>query len=187
MRVLFQHGQDPTIGDKPLGPIDVLEEDGTGPRYEVPLLDTSYNRDLEPGLRAGLYGASFRFASVPRSGTTSPRSRGTTPADCQSGPSPTPASTSSARSPSRPARQATAGVRSITDSFRGLPVEPSQPQEALPMEDEVVYFTRDEKAARVTELRASLDKIAIEHPGVLPGRRPVSLGRPDGRDGDARA
>jgi hypothetical protein len=28
----------------------------------VPLLDTSYNRDLIPGLQAGLYGASFRFA-----------------------------------------------------------------------------------------------------------------------------
>ncbi|MDQ6901240.1 MAG: HK97 family phage prohead protease, partial [Candidatus Dormibacteraeota bacterium] len=27
----------------------------------VPLLDTSYNRDLLPGLEAGLYGASFRF------------------------------------------------------------------------------------------------------------------------------
>lgn len=61
MRVLFQHGSDPQIGDKVLGPIDVLEEDEQGARYEVPLLDTSYNRDLEPGLRHDLYGASFRF------------------------------------------------------------------------------------------------------------------------------
>ena len=29
--------------------------------YEVPLLDTSYVRDILPGLEAGLYGASFRF------------------------------------------------------------------------------------------------------------------------------
>jgi len=61
MRVLFQHGKDGQIGDKPLGPIDVLREEDTGAYYEVPLLDTSYNRDLIPGLEAGLYGASFRF------------------------------------------------------------------------------------------------------------------------------
>jgi HK97 family phage prohead protease len=61
MRVLFQHGHDPQLGDKPLGPIDELKEDDTGAWYEVPLLDTSYNRDLLPGLEAELYGASFRF------------------------------------------------------------------------------------------------------------------------------
>jgi hypothetical protein len=61
MRVLFQHGRDPQIGDKPLGPIDVLEPRVDGAYYEVPLIDTSYNRDLLPGLRAGLYGASYRF------------------------------------------------------------------------------------------------------------------------------
>lgn len=61
MRVLFDHGFDPTIGNKVLGPIDVLEEKSKGAYYEVPLLDTSYNRDLLPGLRKGLYGASFRM------------------------------------------------------------------------------------------------------------------------------
>lgn len=61
MRVLFNHGQDYQIGDKVLGPIDVLREDSDGVYYEVPLFDTSYNRDLEPGLRAKVYGASFRF------------------------------------------------------------------------------------------------------------------------------
>jgi len=61
MRALFQHGKDPQVGDKVLGPIDVLREDDIGGYYEVPLLDTSYNRDLIPGLEAGLYGASFRF------------------------------------------------------------------------------------------------------------------------------
>lgn len=64
MRVLFQHGKDPSIGDKVLGPIERLEADDTGAYYEVPLLDTSYNRDLVPGLRAGLYGASHRFQVV---------------------------------------------------------------------------------------------------------------------------
>ncbi len=61
MRVLFNHGQDPQIGDKVLGPITALREEAEGPYYEVTLLDTSYNRDLVPGLEAGLYGASFRF------------------------------------------------------------------------------------------------------------------------------
>src|SRR6266576_1427102 len=61
MRVLFQHGKDPQIGDKPLGPIGSLEADTQSVRSEVPLLDTSYNRDLLPGLQAGLYGSSFRF------------------------------------------------------------------------------------------------------------------------------
>ncbi len=62
IRVLFQHGHDPQVGDKPLGTIDVLEEDKRGARYEVSLLDTAYNAELLPGLREGLYGASFRFS-----------------------------------------------------------------------------------------------------------------------------
>jgi HK97 family phage prohead protease len=62
IRPLFQHGRDPQAGDKPLGPIRELRDDGDlGAYYEVPLLDTSYNRDLLPGLKAGLYGASHRF------------------------------------------------------------------------------------------------------------------------------
>lgn len=64
IKPLFQHGHDPQIGDKPLGAAKVLREDETGAYYEVPLLDTSYNRDLVPGLEAGLYGASFRFRVV---------------------------------------------------------------------------------------------------------------------------
>jgi HK97 family phage prohead protease len=62
MRVLFNHGKDPSVGDKVLGPIAELREDDEGAYYEVPLLDTTYNRDLLPGLEAGLYGASFRFS-----------------------------------------------------------------------------------------------------------------------------
>ncbi len=61
MRVLFDHGTDRQIGNKVLGPIDVLEERSDGPYYEVPLFDTSYNRDLLPGLKAGVYGASMRM------------------------------------------------------------------------------------------------------------------------------
>lgn len=64
IKVLFQHGTDPQVGDKPLGPIRDVGEDEVGAFYEVPLLDTDYNRNLIPGIEAGLYGASFRFRVV---------------------------------------------------------------------------------------------------------------------------
>lgn len=64
MRVLFQHGRDNGVGEKPLGTIDRLEPDDHGAYYEVSLFDTSYNADLIPGLRAGQYGASHRFQIV---------------------------------------------------------------------------------------------------------------------------
>jgi HK97 family phage prohead protease len=61
MRSLFDHGHDPQIGNKVLGPIVALREDATSPVGEVELLDTGYNRDLLPGLKAGVYGSSFRM------------------------------------------------------------------------------------------------------------------------------
>lgn len=64
MRVLYDHGKDPSIGNKVLGPIDDLREDEYGAFYAVPLYDTSYNRDLLPGLRDKAYGASYRFRVV---------------------------------------------------------------------------------------------------------------------------
>lgn len=60
----FDHGMDPVIGDKVLGPWRDLSEDKTGGYYEIDLLDTSYNRDLAPALRRGLYGASYRFQTL---------------------------------------------------------------------------------------------------------------------------
>ena len=61
MRVTFSHGKDPSLGDKVLGIPSVLAEDGRGVRYEVPLSDTAYNRELAPELKAGAYRSSFRF------------------------------------------------------------------------------------------------------------------------------
>lgn len=58
---LFNHGMDFNIGDKVLGPIEDLYEDRDAPVGLVRLMDTSYNRDLEPGLRAGVYRSSFMF------------------------------------------------------------------------------------------------------------------------------
>jgi HK97 family phage major capsid protein/HK97 family phage prohead protease len=62
MKVLYDHGQDPQIGNKVLGIPSELRTDEIGPYSEVPLFDTSYNRDLAPGLIAGAYGQSFRFS-----------------------------------------------------------------------------------------------------------------------------
>jgi len=117
IKVLFQHGRDASIGNKPLGPVDVLEEDDTGARYEVPLLDTSYNRDLLPGLEAKLYGASFRFRVVKEALNQKPERSDRNPKgipertvqECQVmefGPVTFPAYD-----------EATAGVRSLTDEF----------------------------------------------------------------------
>ncbi len=63
VKVLFNHGFDPSIGDKPLGKPEVMREDRKGLWVEVPLDDTSYNRDLVASLRSGaLDGQSFRFS-----------------------------------------------------------------------------------------------------------------------------
>ncbi|MGW5259682.1 HK97 family phage prohead protease [Microbispora sp. NPDC004025] len=61
VKILFNHGTDFFIGDKILGVPEVLEERSDGAYAEVPLLDTSYNRDLIPGLAAKGYGSSFMF------------------------------------------------------------------------------------------------------------------------------
>ena len=62
VKALYDHGHDPQLGNKPLGPFTVLEEDSKGGRYEISLIDTDYNRDfIIPAARAGLLGASFRF------------------------------------------------------------------------------------------------------------------------------
>jgi HK97 family phage prohead protease len=71
IRVQYDHGHDFFVGGSPLGAIDVLREDDEGAYYEVPLVDTDYNRDrvlpllrgqLMDGRRAGtLLGASYRF------------------------------------------------------------------------------------------------------------------------------
>jgi len=67
MRVLFNHGHDPSIGEKPLAKPDFVEDD-KGVRYDEPeLFDTTYNRDLVPGLEEGQYGSSFKFRVVKES------------------------------------------------------------------------------------------------------------------------
>jgi HK97 family phage prohead protease len=63
VKVLFNHGMDPQIGDKPLGKPAVMKADDSGLWTETPLADTSYNNDLKVLMRTGVIdGMSFRFS-----------------------------------------------------------------------------------------------------------------------------
>lgn len=64
VRCLYDHGYDPTVGNKVLCPADELREDADSAVLSGTLFDTSYNRDLLPGLQAGVYGSSFRFRVI---------------------------------------------------------------------------------------------------------------------------
>lgn len=64
VKTLFNHGHDFHIGDKILGSIESLKEESDSPVSLVRMFDTSYNRDLLPGLRAGVYGSSFMFRVI---------------------------------------------------------------------------------------------------------------------------
>jgi len=62
VKVLFNHGMDPTIGDKPLGKPTIIESQKRGLYTETPLVETSYNEDLRALLQAeAIDGMSFRF------------------------------------------------------------------------------------------------------------------------------
>jgi len=64
IKLLLEHGQDPTVGQKPLGRFTDLREDDTGVFYDAELYDSDYVRELLPALRDGQYGASFRFRVI---------------------------------------------------------------------------------------------------------------------------
>ncbi len=67
-KVLFNHGGDMNIGDKPLAVPDRMGEINVagyhGPELEGRLLDTSYNRDIKPMLEARALGSSFMFEVI---------------------------------------------------------------------------------------------------------------------------
>jgi HK97 family phage major capsid protein/HK97 family phage prohead protease len=157
MKVLYDHGQDPQIGNKVLGPIKELRADDIGPAYAVPLFDTSYNRDLAPGLKAGAYGSSFRFTVEQDKWDNSPDTSDYNPEGLpertitearvyEFGPVTFPANPS-----------ATAGVRSTTDAFYRRSRDPESfetllrtaqqartPQGAAPSSDEPPDDTHSE-------------------------------------------
>lgn len=128
IKVLFQHGMDFQVGDKVLGQTQELTEDSVGAFYEVELFDTTYNADLLPGLRAGVYGSSFRFRVTKDEWANEPE-----PSDHN--PNGIPERTirevnvfefGPVTFPANP--EATAGVRSMTDAF--YEHEPQRFQEA---------------------------------------------------------
>jgi phage head maturation protease len=68
VKVLFDHGADPSVGSKPLGVLTDFRADGeVGQAYSADLFDAGYVNDLKPAIAAGTMGASFRF-SVPDGG-----------------------------------------------------------------------------------------------------------------------
>lgn len=64
IRCLYDHGYDYQVGNKVLCQVDDLREDADSAVLEGDLFDTSYNRDLLPGLQVGAYGSSFRFRVI---------------------------------------------------------------------------------------------------------------------------
>jgi HK97 family phage prohead protease len=72
IRVQFDHGHDTAVGSRVLGKVADLREDADGAVLEADLFDTSYNRDLVPGLQANAYGSSFRFRAIKDAWTDDP-------------------------------------------------------------------------------------------------------------------
>jgi len=117
VKMLYDHGFDPSIGNKPLAPVESLAEEKDSAVASGPLLDTTYVRDLIPGLQAGVYGSSFRFRVIQESWNDEPPVSDHNPKGIpersvteirlyEQGP---------VTFPANPA--ATAGVRSLTDTY----------------------------------------------------------------------
>jgi HK97 family phage prohead protease len=120
VKCLFDHGYDPTIGNKALCMPDDLREDADSAVLEGELFDTTYCRDLLPGLRAGAYGSSFKFRVIKEEWDDEPEASEHNPKGLpertitevrlfEAGPVCWPASPT-----------ATAGVRSMTDTYYEL-------------------------------------------------------------------
>lgn len=186
MRVLFQHGQDPQIGDKPLGPIKDLREDAEGAYYEVPLLDTGYVRELIPGLEQNLYGASFRFRVVKEEVVEQPE-----PSDYN--PTGLPERTVKEAQVKEfgpvtfPAYEgATAGVRSLTDEFifarfAGAAADPERLEQLVefarairPVEERTTADAEPEREAPIVINTSADGEPAGESP--LPEEEPADEG-----------
>jgi HK97 family phage prohead protease len=155
IRVQFDHGHDTAVGSRVLGKVADLREDEDGAVLEADLFDTSYNRDLLPGLQANAYGSSFRFRAIKDSWTDDPGRSEHNPDGIpertltevrmfEAGPvvfgaSPT----------------ASAGMRSMTDAFW----ERERSRAASPQVEELL--------ARARELRAPKTVVHVPAPGFV--------------------
>jgi HK97 family phage prohead protease len=173
MRVLFDHGHDPQIGNKPIGPIESLEEKSAGPIAKVPMLDTSYNRDLLPGLEANVYGSSFRFRVIKDEWNDEPGVSSTNPGGVpertikevrlyEFGP---------VTFPANPA--ATAGVRSMTDDLYEK-LRERDPEQYQQLRSRAVALHRPAAARSTAELDEAASKTEREpvasHSGGMTAR-----------------
>jgi HK97 family phage major capsid protein/HK97 family phage prohead protease len=163
MKVLFNHGRDPQIGDKVLGKIESLKDTETGPRAKVPLFDTSYNRDLVDALRAGEYGSSFRFQVVREEFNSKPERSDYNPEGLPER-TITEAKVMEFGPVTFPAYQgATAGVRSLTlDDLTPVIVTHPAPEE----EEEVVEASREGGEPTEQESTIQPEEVAPSHPPV---------------------
>src|SRR5262245_16351762 len=81
IRALFEHGQDPLVGMRPIGVPRELRDEAAGAYYEVELFDAPYvSENVLPASAAASTGrASASPSGKTRSGSTRPAPR-TTPA-----------------------------------------------------------------------------------------------------------
>ena len=192
-KILFQHGKDPEIGEKPIATTDEVGEDATSPYARGQILDGVPELVVD-GIRKGVYGASHRFSVVRESWVDKPVGGAHNPAKIpertitearlyELGPVTWPAYA-----------QASVSLRSMTDEMRPpspTPEAPSldaaadephlEPERrddpapiAAPKTKESVHVdmqdfpTRDEKAARVVEIERELETLAAQFDGVMP-------------------
>ncbi len=194
-KILFQHGKDPEIGEKPIATTDEVGDDATSPYARGQILD-GVPQLVVDGIRKGVYGASHRFSVIrekwndaPIGGPHNPQKlpeRTITEARLyELGPVTWPAYAN-----------ASASLRSLTDEYRGItPTEPEAPSldaeadaphleperrdepvvvaaviqhEEPKVADISIYPTRDEKVARVTEIERELETLDAQFDGVLP-------------------
>jgi HK97 family phage major capsid protein len=193
-KILFQHGKDPEIGEKPIATTDEVGEDDISPYARGEILDGVPELVVD-GLRKGVYGASHRFSVVREEWVAKPKTSRHNPDALpertiieahlhELGPVTWPAYAG-----------ASAALRSMTDEMRGIPtaepeapsldaaaeephLEPErrdepepiatiQPEEKTPV-DLSIYPTRDEKFARVTEIERELETLDAQFDGVMP-------------------
>lgn len=63
--IAFNHGYDPSVGDKPIAVPDVMTPDDRGLWTESPFIDRPYAEDIRVGIAQGaIKGMSFRFSVV---------------------------------------------------------------------------------------------------------------------------
>lgn len=149
MKIIYDHGQDAHIGRNSLGPLEDVIDDSTGIDYSGGLIDTDYNRNrIQPQLRAGVLGSSYRFDTVKDSWKQNPGRSAWNPSGLpertvieakviELGPTPFPTYDGTS-----------AGVRSLTDEYlanvldvpAALPVEPEASPQSEPESRSTVVF-----------------------------------------------